>query len=627
MININSWKDFFTVIKRDSRLQVIIAISILLCCELTSFLTFKMLGITNIPLPGSFLFYLIRGNVIPIICSFIVSVAIITTVYLWFLGGEKRTIANYIVAIVLGLVGFSWLGVYCYVYWQNLDITPYPWLVYTLLTIIPKGSNAYYHLLLCLIGSYSLLFLALFTKLFSAKTNAEKVFGKAHFAGSFEIKKAGLFTNTGIILGKAFGKILRLSGFESVLITAPTGSGKTTSIAIPNLIEWQGSVVVNDLKGELYRLTSRYRQEHLGNKCFIWAPSDETMQTHKYNPFFYVSRNPDLRIRDLQLIAEILIPGQQSNDAFWYQSSREIFIMLALYLFETQGTATLAEINDLSKRGDFFLWLKEIIEEQEDKISTIVLQSAASLVNTDEKTQRNILKDFHSRISLFIDPILRNAISDNDFDFRNLRKEKHSIYIKISDADSERLRPILTLFWAQLINIMTQIEPKIKDESLPVLGLMDEFGNMARIRSLQAGISFLRAYRMRCIIIVQHLSQIVSVYGRNDAKNFLNSKIKMAFALNDIDDARFFSNAMGQKTVRVKSSSVNTGHGDNSGGRSENLSYQSRALMTPDEIMQMKGNQEIILVEGQSPVKAKKVYWFKDRAYKKLLKIYIKDRN
>jgi type IV secretion system protein VirD4 len=175
------------------------------------------------------------------------------------------------------------------------DITRYAWLVSTLLILTPRSTVAYYHLLICLIGSYSLLIIALFTKLFSAQTSAEKVFGRAHFAGSFEIKRAGLFNRDGIILGKAYGKLLRLSGFESVLITAPTGSGKTISIAVPNLIEWQGSVVVNDLKGELYRLTSKYREEQLGNKCFIWAPCDEAKKTHKYNPFFYVSKNHELR--------------------------------------------------------------------------------------------------------------------------------------------------------------------------------------------------------------------------------------------------------------------------------------------------------------------------------------------
>ena len=58
---------------------------------------------------------------------------------------------------------------------------------------------------------------------------------------------------------------------------------------------------------------------------------------------------------------------------------------------------------------------------------------------------------------------------------------------------------------------------------------------------------------MRAIVLVQYLSQITSVYGQHDAKAFLNSKVKIAFALNDIDDARFFSESLGKKSVKVKS--------------------------------------------------------------------------
>lgn len=188
---------------------------------------------------------------------------------------------------------------------------------------------------------FVLLFIAIVFRCFSAKTKAEKVFGSAHFSKAFEIHRAGLFADKGIILGKAHGKRLRLPGFEGVLVVAPTGGGKTTAIAVPNLLEWSGSGVFNDLKGELYRLTSKHRKNVLKNACFLWAPADIDKQSACYNPFFYVSPNPDLRIRDLQLIAETLIPATKLGDGFWYQSSREIFLTLSLYLFETEGMATL----------------------------------------------------------------------------------------------------------------------------------------------------------------------------------------------------------------------------------------------------------------------------------------------
>ena len=191
------------------------------------------------------------------------------------------------------------------------------------------------------------------------KSRRSTLFGHAHFANALEIKEAGLFSHQGIILGKAFGRILRLPGFESALITAPVGSGKTTAIAIPNLIEWQGSGIFNDLKGELYTLTAKYREQVLNNQCYRFSPASHNSTTHCYNPFYYVSDNPDFRIRDIQLIGFIVIPSTNTGSDFWHTTSRDIFLMLALYLIEKNGTATLAGIHDQSKINKFFEWLEK----------------------------------------------------------------------------------------------------------------------------------------------------------------------------------------------------------------------------------------------------------------------------
>ncbi len=606
-----------SIVPKQARILVILLFFVM-GLQCISFLSINLLGIPNAPMPWSFITILSYGFILPVVIAFLVTVTLVYGIYLWLLGGVERTIANYALLFFIAFILANELAVYAYHLWEGVDITPYPWDSYRLLMTLSHNSVAFKHFVLCLLGSgvgMALLFLVTF---FPVRSRAEKIFGQAHFANAFEIHQAGLYAGEGIVLGRAYGKTLRLSGFESVLVVAPTGGGKTTAIAVPNLLEWQGSGVFNDLKGELYRLTAKHRQTILKNECYLWAPADTTKNTACYNPFFYVSPNPDLRIRDLQLIAEILIPATKLGDGFWYQSSREVFLTLSLYLFETKGMATLSEIHDLSKQENFFEWLEKEVAAHEDEFSKYLKQNVYAILGADDKTQRNILKDFHSRIGLFNDPIVGYATHKNDFDFRELRRKKISIYIHIPDSDKERLSPILTLFWAQLVNVMASIEPQV-DEPYGVLALMDEFGNMARINKLKEGMSFLRSYHVRCIIIVQYLSQISSIYGRDDAKGFLNSKVKITFALNDMDDAQFFSKALGTKTVKVSSSSVNTGHGDKPGSRSENFSYQSRVLISPDELMQLSDKKEIILIEAKSPIKADKCYWFNNPRYQQLV--------
>ena len=76
--------------------------------------------------------------------------------------------------------------------------------------------------------------------------------------------------------------------------------------------------------------------------------------------------------------------------------------------------------------------------------SEVFYQNANSLLSADDRTQSNIIKDFHSRMTLFVDPLVREATSGNDFDLRQLRREKMNVYIHIPEGDQKRLQPILT---------------------------------------------------------------------------------------------------------------------------------------------------------------------------------------
>lgn len=127
---------------------------------------------------------------------------------------------------------------------------------------------------------------------------AHKVLGNAHFSNGFEIQRAGFFRqeDQSIIIGKKYGAPLFANGFEHVLVFAPTGSGKTRSIGIPNLFHYPYSVVCNDVKLTMFKTTSGYREQVLGHKCYCWAPASNTRETHRYNPLSLISTDPFQRI-------------------------------------------------------------------------------------------------------------------------------------------------------------------------------------------------------------------------------------------------------------------------------------------------------------------------------------------
>ena len=63
------------------------------------------------------------------------------------------------------------------------------------------------------------------------------------------MRDAGLLGGQGIIVGNYRDKFLSLPGKQSVMLSAPTRSGKGVGVVVPNLLTWPDCAVVVDIKG------------------------------------------------------------------------------------------------------------------------------------------------------------------------------------------------------------------------------------------------------------------------------------------------------------------------------------------------------------------------------------------
>lgn len=451
---------------------------------------------------------------------------------------------------------------------------------------------------------------AIVVHLFERLKPARKTLGHAHFSNGFETKQAGFFKKEeqSIIIGKKYGAPLYANGFEHVLVFAPTGSGKTRSIGIPNLFQYPYSIVCNDVKLTLFKTTSGYREQVLGHQCYCWAPASEDRKTHRYNPLSMISVDKVQRLTDIQRIAHILIPDNKKSDPIWQQASRKLFKVAVLYLLDTPDRpTTLGEINRLVKQAEFDNWLASVLEETEN-LDPEFYRNGFSYLNNHEKTRSSILETFSGYFELFDDPTIDAATTSSDFDLRQLRREKITIYVGFTDDDMERLSPLLTLFWQQLISVMIKQIPDPVDEPFPLLCLIDEFSSLGRIERLRRSLKLLREYRVRCVLIMQYIAQTYEQYSHDEAKAFTNIKTKIAFATEDLHDAEYVSKLLGTRTVRVAAGSVS----NQTQGYSESKSYNYQAipLLRPEEVMRLSQHQSLIMRTGHAPVKAGQLIWY-----------------
>ena len=86
--------------------------------------------------------------------------------------------------------------------------------------------------------------------------------GAAHWARESELRRAGLRSGSGIILGQLGDQLIRFGGAEHVLLYAPTRTGKGVGVVIPNLLSWPDSVIVLDVKRENWDASAGFRAAH-----------------------------------------------------------------------------------------------------------------------------------------------------------------------------------------------------------------------------------------------------------------------------------------------------------------------------------------------------------------------------
>ena len=235
------------------------------------------------------------------------------------------------ILLLLSLVAGSYLSGFILLQWLGLDKTPLvltTWFKYFNTLHLPQVAAYSLQIKTSGIAGFGLPLLAyLFSLVPIWRTASPSLHGEARFSGMSDLVKAGFFkqSDTSLVVGKYNGKLLHYSGQQFALLAAPTRSGKGVGIVIPNLLSYKSSVVVLDIKQENFNLTSGYRKKVLGQEVYLFNPFAEDGRTHRWNPFTYVSSDPDQRVSDLMSIAAMLYPDGDSRDKFWVAQARNAF--------------------------------------------------------------------------------------------------------------------------------------------------------------------------------------------------------------------------------------------------------------------------------------------------------------
>ena len=457
------------------------------------------------------------------------------------------------------------------------------------------------------------------------RTKTPAIHGDARFANNGDLSKANFFqtSENSIVVGKKNGKLLHLSGQQFAILAAPTRSGKGVGIVIPNLLSYQGSMVVLDIKQENFDLTSGYRQKTLGQEVYMFNPFAEDGRSHRWNPLSYVSDHPHHRVSDLSSIAAMLYPDAGADQKFWVSQARNAFLAFSLYLFDQYQVLkeggidrptdkpTLGGVFRLSSGngGDLKQYLVHLAAKP--CISEACHTAFVGLLSQAEETFSSIMGTFKEPLNPWINPIVDQATAADDFLLTDVRKKKMTIYIGILPNKLAESRLIVNLFFSQLINLNTkelpQNNPKLKYQCLL---LMDEFTSIGKVDVIASAVSYMAGYNIRLLPIIQSMAQLDATYGKEYARTLVtNHALQIIFSPREQQDANDYSEMLGYTTVRKES--VSRGR---EVSRSEN--EERRALMLPQELKAMGADKEVFLYEGlPHPVMCEKIRYYQDKMF------------
>ena len=456
--------------------------------------------------------------------------------------------------------------------------------------------------------------------------------GSARWGTVDEIRQGGHLVAPGKPGGFALGRVPdALAGMDArfrfvghVVTVAPTGSGKGIGAVIPNLLDYPGSALVLDVKGENAAVTARARRA-LGQAVYSVDPF--AVNGDGGAAFNVLDRldvwNPDC-VSESAILADALVIAESKGDAVHFDESAKNFLqglMLHVAGLDDTERRNLGELRRLLTAGEaeFFDVLGAMAADDTAAFG-IPARAANTLMGMADKERGSVLSTARRNTAFLDDPRVSAALSRSDFDLSEIKATAMTVYLVMP---ANRIGPnarFLRLFISSVIAAITSsnVQPAHR-----VAFLLDEFGQLGYMKQIEDAVSLLRGYGLAFWVFIQDLSQLKGTYPK--WQTFLANSAKSFFGTDDYDTAKYISDSLGKATIEFETENTgkNSGSGLSGGGGSMNRGkstgtsqqFTGRELLTPDEVMRLGPEHPIVLVRGERPYLLGRLNYLADSEY------------
>jgi type IV secretion system protein VirD4 len=393
----------------------------------------------------------------------------------------------------------------------------------------------------------------------------------------------------------------------NVLIEAPTGGGKGL-LAVSQLLAWEGSAVVFDIKGDLYKQTAGYRAT-LGPVYRF----DTRGNGNTYDPLHGKFAEDELYVLAKLLMYE---PNEGDGKAFTQRATKMLNLLWLACL----------ELNRLT--GEHYRLLPFV-----GHMADLGINSAAAIINDispnlarrfldgeydpeHDYNENKYLTSSWESLTARLYPLLTERIlrcfNGSDFTTRDIiaGKKPVTVYLCVPEKDLHAKAPVIRLVMESLMAEMKDYFDDAPGDTAAekgcreVLYLMDEAGNV-ELPSLPKDVATVRSRGISIWAAYQDNAQIESQYGSYKAKAIRNNMdTKLFYRQSSYETAKDIAESLGYRSAYAHSQTLRSGQ-----EASESLSEHAVHLLTPRDINELNPDEILVLHSNRKPIQAKRMDW------------------
>jgi type IV secretion system protein VirD4 len=392
-----------------------------------------------------------------------------------------------------------------------------------------------------------------------------------------------------ITLGRFGNRLVLAEPHGSLLVFGPTQTGKTTGLAIPAILEWQGPVICTTVKSDLLRDTHEARAKRDG-EVFIFDPTQATGRTSStWSPLGQAKSWWGAQEVATALTSVAEVAGASTSDIRIWQGVAAKLLAPILHA-AALGDRTMADVVRWIDTQD----KHEPIEILASLESPFPLNALHATVNREAKARGGAYMTAEVALGAYQDPrVQETARSCEITPGVLLDGRQHTLYICAPSHDQARLRPLLVTLINQFTSACATREQRTGAPlDPPLLLVLDEAANIAPLPNLPALCSSAAVHGIQLVTVFQDLAQVRATYGHDQAKTIVSNHFAQVFlgASSDPDTLEHAARIIGEAQEEQTSMTVD------SGGRSSTTrSTRTRQLLPPDGLRRLPRGTAVLL--------------------------------